>query len=347
MKGLNHPAQQNLYHEYLNRIDVRGVLDHYGAEACYDIMGADGTTEVVHRCLLDRVHTHHRNGDQNPSASANVEKRLYVCHVFGGMNFFHFIAQMEGIDNIAGVVPMVGRFLSESVRDVTSFVDELEKIFASSDFRQTDLPAYSDRVLLPWAFIHPYLATRGIDNDTASRLQIGWREDDNRITIPVFWEGHLRGWQARAVPASPDWPGTANPVPKYRSSPGFPKSDTLYYDHSAGRLRRGGQVIVVESPFSVIKHVALGVEVPAVATFGAKVSDRQVGLLAEFDHVIVWADPDPAGEMMTRRLVARLERRTRVSVVDPDDGMDLADYDTAESVMAKVEAATPAALVSY
>lgn len=337
------------YDEYRRRLDARKVLDYYGMENDHDEITSTGETEVIHSCLLDRVDRHHNNGDAHPSASCNLERKLYVCYSYWGGDLFHLIQKMENKGSFAEIVPILAPFLSDATATTDDFRAEMDRLLA--DFLSTpgayqaELPSYSERVLAPWAFVHPYLHERGIDSDTASRLQIGWREDDNRIIIPHFWDGKLMGWQARAVPERPgQWPGTAQPHPKYRSTPGFPKSDTLFYDHSRSRPT-AGSVVVVESPFSVIKAAALGLDIPVLATFGAKVSDTQIRMLADYHEVIVWADPDTAGTLMQRRLVKALHRETTVRVVIPDEGKDLADCETLDDVKRKIDSAVPAVTV--
>lgn len=344
--ALSYLTTQSSYEEYRRRLDARKVLDYYGVENDYEETTSSGETEVIHSCLLDRVDRHHNNGDAHPSASANLDRKLYICYSYWGGDFFHLIQKMENKSSFAEIVPILAPLLSESVSEPDEYRAKLqarlEAFLATPQAYNADLPSYSERVLSPWAFIHPYLYERGIDPDTVSRLQIGWREEDNRIIIPHFWDGKLVGWQARAVPDRPgEWPGTRNQIPKYRSSPGFPKSDTFYYDHSRPRPR-AGSVLVVESPFSVIKATALGLDIPVLATFGAKVSDAQLYLLADYDQVIVWSDPDTAGRLMQRRLVTSLMTKTRVRVVRPDEGKDLGDYPSLVEVEAKVEGAVPA-----
>lgn len=335
------------YDEYRRRLDARKVLDHYGVENDHDEITSSGETEVIHSCLLDRVDRHHNNGDAHPSASCNLDKKLYVCYSYWGGDLFHLIQKMENKNSFAEIVPLLSSFLSDATAEPDAFAAEAEKLLA--EFLAipgrycADLPAYSDRVLSPWAFVHPYLHERGIDSDTASRLQIGWREDDNRIIIPHFWNGKLVGWQARAVPDRPgQWPGTAHQHPKYRSTSGFPKADTLYYDHSRPRPA-GGSVIVVESPFSVIKAAAVGLSTPVLATFGAKVSETQIRMLADdFDEITIWADADTAGDLMARKLARSLYRHAWVQVVPPESGKDMADYDTAAAMETQIAAAVPA-----
>lgn len=342
-KGFDHIVDKLAYDDYLRRLDVRAVLAHYGVENDREEPGRQDTTEIVHSCLLDRIERHHSNGDANPSASCNVDRKKYVCWAFWGGNMFDFIAKMEDKEDFSDILPLVRGFLGDSTLDTDTFMAELDRIFTSNPRGSAGsvLPAYDSRIINPWAFTHPFLAERGIDKDTASRLHIGWREDLNRITIPVFWAGQLVGWQARAIPdRGGQWPGTwGGSFPKYKSSPGFPKSAILYGSELGPKSLEGCEVVVVESPFSVIRATALGLDRVVVATFGAKVSQRQIDLLADAKRVIVWADDDPAGQSMERKLVRSLHRRTRVAVVPPDVGLDLGDYDSAESAEAKIESA--------
>ena len=334
------------YSEYLRRLNARAVLDHYGIRNDHDEVTDRGETEVIHSCLLDQVDRHHHNGDQNPSAACNLDRKLYVCYAYWGGDLFHLVQKMEDKSSFEEILPIVEPWLEGSVVPPDQFAAEIEAALANPHVSPEFMPAYSDRVLSPWAFVHPYLHERGIDSDTASRLQIGWREDDNRIIIPHFWQGKLVGWQSRAIPGEDKstfpptpypWPPTAQPNPKYKSTSGFPKSETFYYDHSRGFPRPGSKaVVVVESPFSVIKATALGLDTPVLATFGSKVSPVQTEMLKSFDRVTVWADPDPAGETMERTLLRRLHNHPGLEFVIPDPGRDMADCDTLAEIEDKI-----------
>lgn len=343
---LDSAKQDRQYQEYRRRLDARKVLDHYGVENDREEVTASGEVEVIHSCLLDRVDRHHNNGDANPSASCNIDRKLYICYSFWGGDLFHLIQKMENKSSFSEIVPLLSPFLSESALDNDDWTRVSQKMLAdlvSPGAYSISIPSYSERILTPWAFVHPYLHERGIDSQTASDYQIGWREDDNRIIIPHFWKGNLVGWQARSIPERPgQWPGSPVSFPKYKSTSGFPKSDTLFYNHSRGPWKSGGSVVVVESPMSVIKATALGLEVPVVATFGAKVSQTQMSILADFDHLIVWPDPDPAGDLMARKVVSSLHRMCSVEVVTPDDDRDLGDHTSLDDVAARIESAQTA-----
>ncbi|ASZ74738.1 DNA primase [Mycobacterium phage Phabba] len=330
------------------RIDPQAVLDHYDAENQYEQTNLDGTVEVIHSCLIDRVDPHHANGDQNPSAACNLNKKTWVCYSYvdpetgkSGYDMLHLIMKMEGAKEPRDVMDLVRGFLEGGTAEPNQFMAKLMGLVMAPEPEKTGPPVVrglSERNLVDWGFTHPYIVERGVDLDTASRLQIGYDAHENRITIPHFWKGRLVGWQKRAIPNRPgEWPGTVPAVPKYRSSPGFPKSETLY---RLAEARVSGRVVVVESPFSTIKAEALGV--PGVtATFGAKITDHQLALLRDVDDLVVWMDDDDAGHAAERRLVSSLSRYSGVRVVTPDAGKDLGDYASADEILAKIDQAVP------
>ena len=329
------------YRDYLQRLDAREVLSHYQAENVREAPGSDGTTEVIHSCLIDRVSPHHSNGDKNPSACANVERRTVVCYSSGfGCDLLHLIALMEGKEQVADALPTIGSLLTSATKAPDDLIRQIKAFFAEPATATLELPTYHARVLAPWSQHHPYLNVRGINAHGAEVLRLGWDPQENRIVFPHFWDGKLVGWQKRAIPGTPDWPGTVPDYPKFRSSIGFPKSETLYNYDTARRFRNA---IVVESPMSVAVARSLGVD-NVVATFGAKTSDIQLAHLREFDTVWVWFDADSAGYAGERKVVRGLYRHCDVRVVRPDVGRDLGDSRDAGEIFVKLEAAVPAAL---
>ena len=345
----------DLFREYQNRLDVRAVLEHYGAENVSERRGADGTTEIVHSCLLDRVEPHHSHGDANPSASANVEKGLYCCYTYWSGTIFQLIQRLEGPKDHHGdhhatsgdrVLEVVTPFLAGTSEETESLRKKIARAFSEKEAPAAALPVYSKRVLDDWMCCHPYMyEVRGVDQHTHAELMLGYDETENRIVFPHFWHGQLVGWQKRAIPASPRWPGTTPEHPKYKNSMGFPKSETLYsYDWA----KDYDQVLVVESPMSVAKACSLSLHhhggIGIVATFGASVNETQIQLLRDFNRVYVWSDDDPAGHAGERKLVEGLYRHTNVLVVKPEQGRDLADYNGGREAYEHIMAATPAAL---
>lgn len=339
--GLAHFTNRKLYEEYKRRLDARAVLEHYGAENISEIPGRDGSVEVVHSCLLDRVEPHHRHGDQNPSAACNLDFKLYCCYSYWSGDLFHFIAKMERKDHLADILPIIGEFLEGATSSSEDFLEEVSRIMAGYDENPFDIPVYSPKVLEPWGYSHPYMReVRGISLQASSKLQIGYDPDTNRIVFPHFWEGNLVGWQKRAIPSGYDYPATVPDYPKYKNSTGFPKSTTLY---NFDAINPDEPVIVVESPMSVAKAVELGID-NVIATFGAKVSKVQIHMLKRFGKVIVWFDDDPAGQAGERKLLKGLDGFTDLLVVEPDSGKDLGDYTSAIEAAAKLDGAVKAFL---
>lgn len=349
MNFLEQLANKDKYEEYRRRIDPQLVLDHYGAQNA-SLIG----DEVLHSCLIDRVDPHHTNGDANPSARMSLSKKLYVCYSYGGGDIFWLIRTLEGKETFAEIVPILGQFLTGSTESKEDFLKELEGYFrAEVDPEDEPIPTYSDRVLKQWAFTHPYLINqRGVTHEAATRLRVGYDLDERRIVFPLFFEGKLVGWQKRAVPGGLGYPATLEEkgghLPKYKNTPGFPKSKALYnYDLVMERGRK--EVLVVESPMSCLKAESLtdGEDLLAgtISTLGAKVSDLQASYLRRFDRVYVYFDADPAGQKGAKYLTERLYRHTDVWVVEAEEGLDLADYNSKEEALGVIKRrSTPAFL---
>lgn len=317
--GPQHLLDKDTYLSYLRRLDARALLDHYGAENMSEQAGKDGSTEIIHSCLIDRVEPHHSHGDAHPSAAFNVDKKVYCCYAGGWSgDAFHFVMKMEGVEAFADVLPTVGQFLTGAVVEGPTLWAELEKVFAGPAAYTMNLPAYDDSILASFDHPHPYWAQRGISEEAITTLRLGYDPTERRIVFPHFVEGTCVGWQKRVVPGetAPDWP-------KYRSSPGFPKAETLY---GWDRAQASGDnvALVVESPMSVAKAITLGIK-NCVATFGAKVSTHQIDLLKTCDRVIVWFDADPAGVHGEKHLLEGLYQHTDTLRIKPTPGEDLGD----------------------
>lgn len=268
------------------------------------------------------------------------------CWSYGGGDIFWLILQMEQKDHFHEIAPLLGQFLGDAVVDTQSFIEEINGFFLKE--KAAPLPVYHEKALQGWALYHPYLETRGIDFETAVELKIGYDERTNRIVIPVYHKGKIVGWQKRSIPEADGWPGTLPPpgqgyTPKYLNPPGFPKHSVLYnLDRVTDRGER--TILLVESPFSVIKAEALGIK-NAVATFGASPSEDQLRQLRKFDKVYVWYDDDDAGYRGATLAIEGLIHYTNVLMVIPDGNKDLGDYSSKEEVQQWIsENNTPGAL---
>jgi DNA primase len=201
-----------------------------------------------------------------------------------------------------------------------------------------------------------YLASRGIDRDTADRFGLGYAADgekvlshlrnlgvddarltevglrtpgdDDRKPAPRFWHrlmipihdaaGHIVGFGGRTL-------GTAKP--KYLNSPDSPifgKSKLLYGFHAAKlAMRREAKAILVEGYFDLIRVATAGIDY-AVASMGTALTEPQVQLLARYTRQVMIAyDSDRPGlEATFRSADALLEHGVRVRVVTLPPGED-------------------------
>ena len=122
---------------------------------------------------------------------------------------------------------------------------------------------------------------------------MGYDDVQGKPVVPHIWHGEVVGWQKRCLDGS---------GPKWQSSPGFPKSTTIF---GADQIQRGGVVTVVEAPVSAIYLTQLGY--PAVATFGASVSyEQSVEIRKRWDAAVIWFDPDDAGRIGMEKLISLL-----------------------------------------
>lgn len=311
----------------------RSLLEEFGVR---NIRANPRSGELVHGCI---VSAYHRDQERNPTASLNYQKLTFNCLGCGSHGgLLWFIATVRGCSTQEAY-----RWLEQSagigadVMDTERLLSIIQAFYSPATLATDIIPTYSDRVIEEWAqYIHPYMTTgaedlgipgRHIPEDNLRRLRVGWDPEADRIIIPHFWKGKLVGWQGRRI-----W---ASQGEKYRSTPDFPKDQTIYNVDPSRRYRR---LLVVESPMTVVSkiHLLPHEDDGFGGTFGSEITDRQVRLMAKADHVILWVDNDEAGwkSMVGSKnipgLTERLSPYTRVSVVDNPydaDGADVSDDD--------------------
>jgi hypothetical protein len=148
-----------------------------------------------------------------------------------------------------------------------------------------------------------WLARGGISIIHARNRGIGWSDRLGRIVLPIYKDGELVYWQARAV--------TPGQSPKY-SNPPVSKSEILYTAGDSSDTRR---VIVTEDILSAIR---VGAHCPTACILGTKVSDSQAAQLAAYARVSFWLDPDEAGLRGSAAGKRTLSLVTRADVISSD-----------------------------
>lgn len=163
------------------------------------------------------------------------------------------------------------------------------------------------------------LELRRILRAAADFFQVRFDREQRCWVLPIRSpRGSLWGWQQKQQGRVYNWPKEVK------------KSDTLFGFH----LAESDRVALVESPLDVVRLHQAGV--PAVASFGAAVSNRQVELLARnFGVVVLALDNDSAGLEATGRLERQLKKRTGVVRWDYSNlgkGKDPGDYGSDEEL---------------
>jgi DNA primase len=152
---------------------------------------------------------------------------------------------------------------------------------------------------------HPYLKSRGVDEETAKRFGIGYFPGrgsmHGRVVFPIHNEkGELVAYAGRAIDES---------APRYKFPAGFHKSLELYNLHrTIGEENQRRRVVVVEGFFDCLRVMAAGF--PCVALMGSALSKTQEELLVRhFKVACLLFDSDEAGNAAAIDGLTRLGRR--------------------------------------
>lgn len=289
----------------------------------------------------------HDGADHNPSFSINRAKLVYHCFACNvGGNIIDLVARIKDIDYDAAYVFCKTYHDGTVLKDDPFFFSRrLEAAFSDkSNSGGNPLPRYSKTILADWLGSYcEYFDQRGINEKSQDRFLLGYNEHHKRgdyigpaAIIPHIFEGSLVGYQERWI--EDDRPKN---IPKYTNTKGFPKAETLFgYDFAILNDKR--PVVVVESALTAIYIDQIGY--PAVATFGASVSDIQINLLKSFSWGLVLAfDNDSAGQRAEDLVYDRLRKTVPIHFVEATgvEKSDLNDF-SERDVVYLLENAKPA-----
>lgn len=134
---------------------------------------------------------------------------------------------------------------------------------------------------------------RGLSVNTLKYFEIGFSEIKNRIVIPVRNHQYkIVGLIGRAI--------CKDQSPRYLYNKGFKRAEVLFNIQNS---KHHSDVIIVEGSVDAMKVHNAGFP-NVVATLGAQVSPRQVGLLKKyFDTILIFSDKDSAGSAMRGAII--------------------------------------------
>ncbi len=164
---------------------------------------------------------------------------------------------------------------------------------------------------------HPYLAGRGLPQDTLAEFGVGYCTGKGimagRIAIPIHnEEGELVAYAGRWPGEPPEGEG------KYKLPTGFHKSLVVYNLHRAKEHAKDAGLIIVEGFFDAMRLHAAGFS-HVVALMGSSMSEAQEELIVETvgpeGKVTLMFDEDEAGWKGREEALSRLSSRVYVRVI--------------------------------
>ena len=272
----------------------------------------------------------YHNNNRTPAGEVSKEHGRFFC--FGCQT-------TKSLEEF--IMFMTGRSYFETLRYIKSKGSEvnLESVINKTLYSPPDFVQY-DEVLIKrlnnQALESPrsvrYFEGRKITKESMLKFNLGFSEKQDSVTVPMHSpDGMCIGFVARTIEGK-----------GFKNTPGLPKSKILFNLH---RVKTSNIVYIVESSFDAIRLDQVGF--PAVATLGANVSVSQIRLLEKyFNNVVLVADNDEAGKIMTEKLVEKLGHIVTVINLDKkykdigdmdDDAIRKLEYQFDNSIIAMLK----------
>lgn len=139
-----------------------------------------------------------------------------------------------------------------------------------------------------------WLYKASIRKAQARELGIGWSPSMQRILLPVYDElGNLAFIQARAVKQGQQ--------PKYINTQGQNAGAALFMTSA---INAGAEfVTITEDILSAVRTGRFG---PSCALCGTSVNDTKILRIKQAKVILIWLDPDPAGQKGMRKFIKAL-----------------------------------------
>jgi hypothetical protein len=290
------------------RLEVRQSGEHYCVNCCC-------CTDTKHRLWIN--HTYGQEDEWG-----RIKKYLAIC--------YNETACMSEPQNSA----YLWGLLSDKHGVLKRARLRPGRIMSASD-RETSMPGPCVRLneLRPSHHARTYLSDRGFDPDRLARTYgISYCIDShyflarNRIIIPVFQGGKLRGWQARYIGELPwhDKTKSRDLPPKYFTEPFMHRRELLY---NWDRARAWQTAIIVEGPTDVWRFGPM-----AMCTFGDSMPVQQRDkLIAVFRgrSAVLLYDPEAMEEESVQKVIEDLTVKLsgRLAVVVLPSGTDPGSLD--------------------
>lgn len=211
-----------------------------------------------------------------------------------------------------GVIPDAPEYFD---LEQTRSLDDIEKALysqqmSSYDIQETELPksvpAWEDKRS------RAYLQARKVPSHLVWQHDIRFCSEGyfrHRVLVPVTIQGKTVTFSARDI--------TGKKAKKYLFPAGSKPGNYLFNFDSI----RGGFIIVVEGVFDALHLQKIGL--PAVASFGKKITKRQQELLESFSRIVLMFDSDALEEIS--KYAGTLRGRSRAVLLAHGDPTDYSE----------------------
>ena len=296
-------------------IDVEKLLNHYGFE------------KISHHGDFIRACCKIHGGDNPSSFVINRDTHLWFCHTgsCGGGDVFTLVQKMENVD-FPSAVRWLANFFDVDIKNLriterkAQHIEDLKKfIKMMKGRRKKDLQTFTIQ-----EEIKEVAKYRNFNEETLKHFGLGYVESVNlkkrngedytllhRLVFPIIFNNIQVGISFRRI-KSTDYP-------KWSHQPAHIETKNILYNYD--NVIGESVVVVCEGISDVWAFYEIGV--PAVATFGAHITEEQYKLLLRTGADLVFAfDGDEAGKTVTQRALKMFKYKANLSVLHLNDGED-------------------------
>jgi DNA primase len=295
-------------------ITMEQVLDHYGILDKFK----RGTDSLSGPCPIHR-------GSNSTQFRVSISKNIWNCfsECKHGGNVLDFIAKMEDLNIHAAALKAIQWFnLDSEAMSVSGDKEnggETEAKAPTAPKPVANKPAQPAEKGAPNAPLkfrldklersHPYLAERGLTQETVIDFGIGFCSKgmmEGRIAIPIH---NVKGEVVAYAGRFPGEPGEE--TPKYKLPQGFRKSQELFNIDRSIKESDEVPLVIVEGFFDVMKLHQHGWK-KVVALMGSTLSAAQEELIRQHitsqSQIIIMLDENEAGQAGRDDIACRLSK---------------------------------------
>ena len=298
-----------------NNLDVERVLEYY------DFNKAKPSGDKIRACC--KIH----DGDNESGFVIDVETGLWTCHTggCGSGDVFHLVQKLENV----GFPVAVHKVADVLGIDITSL-----EIVARTQTEKKELEAFKKAVkrlqvdehpeYIPSATVKRVKAFKEFNLSTIEHFGLVLFEEfvgtnsegepftlKDRLAFPIKQGGKIIGYSLRAT--------QKNHYPKWLHQPTRIKTGEILYNFE--EVIGEPEVVVVEGITDVWAYHEIGI--PAVATYGAKISEHQMRLLLQLGSDLVFSfDGDEAGQSAMEKAYEMFHKTSNIKFVHLPKGSD-------------------------